>query len=147
MIATHPSGTASSVPEADGKQLTRISALDVDEWQADQLVTDFASQADLDSIKVFLPYNGMWAVDFTMAGVNKATAARRLARLAGVDASQIIAAGDSYNDLPLFEASGLCIAMADAPDELKDLADYTAPTVDEDGLAVAIEEFVMPRIG
>ena len=36
---------------------------------------------------------------------------------------------------------------AEAPDELKEVADYIAPSVDEDGLAVAIEEFILPRIG
>ena len=36
--------------------------------------------------------------------------------------------------------------MGDAPEELKAIADYVAPSVDEDGLAVAIEEFVLPRL-
>ena len=99
-----------------------------------------------DVVKVYLPYNGFWAVDFTALGVNKATATQELARVSGADRSQVIAAGDSYNDLPLFEAAGLRIAMADAPDELKELADYIAPRVEEDGLAVAIDEFVLPRL-
>jgi hydroxymethylpyrimidine pyrophosphatase-like HAD family hydrolase len=58
----------------------------------------------------------------------------------------MIAAGDSYNDLPLLEVCGLRIVMGDAPDELKAIADYVAPSIDEDGLAVAIEEFVLPRL-
>jgi hydroxymethylpyrimidine pyrophosphatase-like HAD family hydrolase len=36
--------------------------------------------------------------------------------------------------------------MMEAPDELKALADYIAPSVDDDGLVVAVEEFVLPRI-
>ncbi|MCH8109871.1 MAG: HAD hydrolase family protein, partial [Chloroflexi bacterium] len=40
----------------------------------------------------------------------------------------------------------LRIVMGDAPDELKAIADYIAPSIDEDGLAVAIEEFVLPRL-
>ena len=66
--------------------------------------------------------------------------------IAGADQSQITAAGDSYNDVPLLKAAGLRIAMGDAPDELLALADYIAPPVEEDGLAVAIEEFVLPRL-
>ncbi len=69
-----------------------------------------------------------------------------LAELAGVAPHQMIAAGDSYNDLPMFRACGLGVAMAGAPDELLALADYVAPSVDEDGLAVAIDEFVLPRL-
>ena len=146
-LATHPGGTLTAFADNPGMELTRISALDLQEGQADRLVEEFSPHEGLEAVKVFLPYNGMWAVDFTRAGVNKATGALKLAELAGVDAGQIIAAGDSYNDLPLLQASGLRIAMADAPDELKAVADYVAPTVDEDGLAVAIEEFILPRVG
>ena len=64
----------------------------------------------------------------------------------GLDPEQLIAVGDSYNDLPMLEACGLGIAMGDAPSELKSIADYVAPSVDEDGLAVAIQEFVLPRL-
>ena len=40
---------------------------------------------------------------------------------------------------------GLRIAMGDAPNELKAIADYVTPPVAEDNLAVAIEEFVVHR--
>ena len=64
----------------------------------------------------------------------------------GVDAGSMVAAGDSYNDMPLLQVCGLGIAMGNAPDELKAIADYVAPPVEEDGLAVAIEQFIMPRL-
>ena len=63
-----------------------------------------------------------------------------------VDFESMVAAGDSYNDIPLLQQCGLGIAMGGAPDELKAIADYVAPTVEEDGLAVAIEEFILPRL-
>ena len=40
----------------------------------------------------------------------------------------------------------MAIAMGDAPDELKKIADYIAPSVDFDGLAVAIDEFILPKL-
>jgi hydroxymethylpyrimidine pyrophosphatase-like HAD family hydrolase len=64
----------------------------------------------------------------------------------GVEVSQFVAAGDSYNDLPLLKTCGLAIAMGGAPAEIKVVADYIAPSVEEDGLAVAIEEFVWPLL-
>ena len=145
-IATDEIGTMTSLAQAEGRTLNRVSALDLSQRAADDVLAGYASVAALDAMKVFLPYNGLWAVDFTATGVNKGMAARKLADLAGVEGSQVIAAGDSYNDLPLLEASGLGIAMGDAPDGLKSIADYVAPTVEEDGLAVAIEEFVLPRL-
>ena len=145
-IASHPVGTVTNAEAIADRDLTRVSAMDLEEDVADGLVELFLSNRDLDVVKVTLPYNGMWAVDFTRAGVNKGSAVNRLARMLGVATGQIIAAGDWLNDLPMLQACGLRIAMGGAPDELKDIADYVAPSVDEDGLAVAIEEFVLPRL-
>ena len=145
-IATHSGGTVTKIEQATHWNMTRVSVKDVEESFADELVVRFEANPELHVVKVSLPYNGMWAVDFTRVGVDKATAARVLAQRLGIDTSQMIAAGDSYNDLPLLEVCGLRIVMGDAPDELKAIADYIAPSIDEDGLAVAIEEFVLPRL-
>ena len=145
-IATDDAETVTSAAEAEGRSLNRVSALDLSERAADELVVEYAAVAVLDAVKVFLPYNGRWAVDFTAVGINKAVAARKLAGLVGVGTDQMIAAGDGYNDVPLLSASSLRIAMGDSPEELKSLADFVAPTAEEDGLAVAIEEFVLPRL-
>ena len=146
LLATHAGGSVTDPSLITHWDLTRVSALDMEENQADELVACFESSRDLSVSKASLPYNGKWAVDFTKAGINKASSARFLARLMNIDTGQIIAAGDSHNDLPLLQVCGLRIAMGDAPEEIKSIADYVAPSVDEDGLAVAIEEFVFPRI-
>ena len=145
-IATHPEGSVKTISDASGRSLIRVSALDMDEEGADRVVAQFLPDAELHVVKVFLPYNGLWAVDFTKRGVDKAAGTRRLAQMIGVDVQDMVAAGDSYNDLPLLQLCGLSIAMGDAPEELKAVADYVAPPAEEDGLAVAIEEFVLPRL-
>jgi hydroxymethylpyrimidine pyrophosphatase-like HAD family hydrolase len=146
-IATHPGVTLRPSSGRWVEGLVRISALDLPEGDADRLVNEFAGNADLEVMKAYLPDNGLWAVDFTHAGVNKGTAARWVQERTGANVAQTIAAGDSYNDVPLFRASGHRIAMADAPEELKAMATFVAPSVDEDGLAVAIENFAVPLIG
>jgi len=40
----------------------------------------------------------------------------------------------------------MSIAMGNAPDEVKREADYVAPTVEEEGLAVAIDEYILPNL-
>ena len=107
--------------------LARVSALDMEEETADRLAGELGAGPDLNVVKVSLPYNGMWAVDLTRAGVNKGTAINEVARLLGIQTRQIIAAGDSYNDLPLLEVCGVSIAMGNAAPELKAVADYVAP--------------------
>ena len=66
-----------------------------------------------------------------------------IAKILNIKTHDIIAVGDGYNDFPLLMACGLKIAMGNAVEELKTIADYIAPTVDEDGVATIIEKFVL----
>ncbi len=56
---------------------------------------------------------------------------------------EVIGVGDSYNDFPLLMASGLKIAMGNALEDLKAIADYVAPTVTNDGVAEVINKFLL----
>ena len=145
-IATYPGGKIRDAASIGDQEFTRVSALDLEEEAADALVARFRSNDGLYVVKASLPYNGTWAVDFTRVGVNKGTAVRQIAGVLDVDSGQIIGAGDSHNDLPLLEACKLRIVMGNAPDELMAIADYVAPRVEDDGLAVAIDEFVIPLL-
>ncbi len=145
-IAQHATGSITNASMINDHIITCVSALDMNESDADQLVSHFRFDLSLNVVKVILPYNDKWAVDFTLNGIDKGTALLRLACLKRISPNQIITVGDSYNDLALLRSSGLGIAMGDAPKELKDLADFVAPTLDNDGLAVAIQEFILPMI-
>ncbi len=57
----------------------------------------------------------------------------------------VIGVGDSYNDFPLLMACGLKVAMGNAVEDLKAIADYIAPNVDEDGVADVIEKFILNK--
>ncbi len=145
-IATHPGGDSETLCQIKHWDLTRISAMDISESHADKLVSMFSGEPDLNLVKVYLHYNGWWAVDFTAEGVHKGAAALVLAERMGIEAGEFIAAGDSFNDLPMLKIAGLRIAMDSAPPAMKEIADYVAPAVEEDGLAVAIEEVVLPAL-
>jgi hydroxymethylpyrimidine pyrophosphatase-like HAD family hydrolase len=145
-IATHLSGSFTRLADIRDWGLIRISAMDIDEASADRLASQFCGDPALNVVKVFLHYNDLWAVDFTPVGVDKGTAAQKLADIMGIEVCQLVGAGDSYNDLPMLKTCGLSIAMGGAPPEVKAVADYIAPTVEEDGLAVAIEEVVWPLL-
>jgi 5-amino-6-(5-phospho-D-ribitylamino)uracil phosphatase len=82
-------------------------------------------------------------VEVLSPGCSKARAVERLAAAHGVSMDEVIAVGDNYNDLDMIEAAGLGVAMGNAPDEVRGRADVVVPTVDEDGLAVAIERYVL----
>jgi HAD superfamily hydrolase (TIGR01484 family) len=64
------------------------------------------------------------------------------AKVLGINKSQIIGVGDSNNDIPLLQSCGLKVAMGNATEDVKAIADYIASTVDEDGVADVIEKFI-----
>ena len=84
-----------------------------------------------------------WLADVTAQGANKQHALLHLAEREGLNLKKFMAIGDGYNDFPLLMACGFKVAMGNAPAELKAIADYVAPSVDEDGVAEAIEHFVL----
>ncbi len=77
------------------------------------------------------------------ATTSKAEAISQLCKILGFEMSEVMACGDSPNDMPMLEAAGTAVAMGNAKDELKRVASYIAPTNDEDGVAEAVERFVL----
>ena len=75
--------------------------------------------------------------------VDKGVALREVAARAGVPIERVAAIGDSYNDLPLLRAAGFAIAMGSSPVELKAEADAVVGDVEHDGVAEAIDRFVL----
>jgi HAD superfamily hydrolase (TIGR01484 family) len=68
-------------------------------------------------------------LEATPAGVSKGDALVLLGKLLRIPLSQIAAFGDSVNDRELLALAGLGIAMADAPEELEEVADRSAANV------------------
>ncbi len=145
-FATHSEGAVSDTADLDRWDLTRISALDLDEKTAQEMISLMSDERDLDLVRVWLPYNRLWAVDFTRKGVGKGNALRTMCELMGISPSQTIAVGDSFNDVPLLETAGLGIAMGNAPKEVREAARYVVPAVEDDGLAQAIERYALPLL-
>jgi hypothetical protein len=80
----------------------------------------------------------------THPAVNKGAAVRYLAEeLLGLEARNVMAIGDNFNDLEMLEYAGLGIAMGNAPAAVQEVAQWVAPSVEEDGAATAIEAFVL----
>ncbi|MBR2526344.1 HAD family phosphatase [bacterium] len=60
----------------------------------------------------------------------------------GISKEETLSIGDHNNDFELLTSGGIKIAMGNATEELKKLADYVTDTVDNDGFVKAIEKFV-----
>ncbi len=82
-------------------------------------------------------------VELTSPVASKGRALMELAASLNIPQARTLAIGDNLNDLTMIEAAGVGVAMGNAMPELKDIADWVAPTQAEDGLAAAIERFVL----
>ncbi|YCA45360.1 Cof-type HAD-IIB family hydrolase [Bacillus sp. JZ8] len=82
-------------------------------------------------------------LEFTEAGVTKGTSLSQLIKKLGIEREEVIAFGDSYNDLAMLEFAGLGVAMGNAPDDIKEKANYVTDTNMNDGIPKALEKFIL----
>ncbi|WP_213621124.1 Cof-type HAD-IIB family hydrolase [Paenibacillus sp. J22TS3] len=87
------------------------------------------------------PYN----FEINPEGVNKATGIKIVCELLGLDMSQVIAVGDSLNDLAAIQAAGLGVAMGNAQLAVQENADYVTASNNDDGIAEVIQKFILPE--
>ncbi|MGW9629408.1 HAD family hydrolase [Agromyces sp. NPDC055520] len=81
-------------------------------------------------------------LDIAPDGVNKATALERVRGWLDLPAGRVFAAGDGRNDLEMFawaRAAGRAVAMGQAPDEVRDAANEVCGSIDDAGLAAALD--------
>ncbi len=77
------------------------------------------------------------------ATTSKADGLTHLCQLLNVKAESVMACGDNYNDLAMLQFAGLSVAMGNAEDGIKSQVDFVTLTNEEDGVAHAIEKFVL----
>lgn len=76
-------------------------------------------------------------------GTTKASALSRLADILDIQPSEIMAMGDANNDIEMLEFAGLGIAMGNASEHVKALADAVTTSNEEEGVARAIEKYIL----
>ncbi len=80
--------------------------------------------------------------EISKAGVTKSTGLQALTALLGVTMEETMAVGDSENDYSMINAAGIGVAMGNASDDIKAIADYITTTNEEDGVGEAIKKFI-----
>lgn len=75
--------------------------------------------------------------------VNKGKTLQQLIKEKDIDKDEIIAIGDSYNDIEMLSYAGIGIAMENAPEKVKNRADMVAPDNEKDGVAVILDKLII----
>ncbi|MGV8906822.1 MAG: Cof-type HAD-IIB family hydrolase [Acetobacterium sp.] len=74
---------------------------------------------------------------------NKGEGLKQICRILKLEAKNVMAIGDSDNDLRMLQFAGLGVAMGNAPDDIKAITDKVTLSYTEDGVAHAIEKYVL----
>ncbi|MBN4001881.1 Cof-type HAD-IIB family hydrolase [Nostoc sp. LPT] len=136
-----------AIPVGDLRQAltnepTKILALCDDTDLIDKLLGNLRRQYT--PAELYLTTSVATFFEATNASVNKGTAVRYLAEeLLGLQLANVMAIGDNFNDVEMLEYVGLGVAMGNAPAGVQAIAKWVAPSVEEDGAAIAIEKFLL----
>lgn len=84
-------------------------------------------------------------VDGVAKGVSKATGTGWWCNYHGLDPQTVIGIGDGENDIPFLQTVGLGLAMGNSVASLKTVADEEIPSVEQDGVAWAIQKYLAKR--
>lgn len=84
-------------------------------------------------------------LEFTNGEATKGKALETLGNMLKITREEIIAIGDSFNDISMIDFAGLGVAMGNAPDEVKSYAQYIARGNDENGVADVVERFILGK--
>ena len=80
-------------------------------------------------------------IEIMPMNINKADSLDRVLKTLGMGPEQAVCCGDGYNDISMIKYAKVGVAMGNAQQAVKDVADYIAPTNDQDGLVEVIEKF------
>lgn len=86
--------------------------------------------------------DGDW-YKFTKSGITKEKAILAVCEACHVDISEIIAFGDDYADIGMLKLCGIGVAMGNAIQEVKDVADAVTLSNEEDGVAAYLEKWII----
>ncbi|MFI3207043.1 MAG: Cof-type HAD-IIB family hydrolase, partial [Clostridia bacterium] len=82
-------------------------------------------------------------LEFMPKGIDKATSLDNLLKKLNLTKEELICCGDGYNDISMIDYAGLGVAMENAREEVKAVANIIAGHNDEDGLVPIIEEYLL----
>lgn len=97
-----------------------------------------------------IPVSAVWAgannLEISHRHATKGNALEKLCRDLGIPMAQVMALGDSGNDISMLRAAGLGIAMGNAPEPVQSAADAVTADHAHDGAAIAIERYALERV-
>lgn len=113
------------------------------ELKDNQRLSSFYEEASRNLADLSLLYSTDYTIEICHSLVSKASGLRFVAERLGIQPAEIMAVGDSYNDLSMIELAGIGVAVANAPQEVRQAADWVTASCQEGGVAQAVAKFIL----
>jgi len=136
------------VGELDG-QVTVVSHDELLDGPVTRLVVRWP-QGDRDRLRRVAAASGLPSVDYAIGftawldimpeGVSKASGLATVCEKLGLSRADVLAVGDGHNDMEMLAWAGMGVAMGQAPWDVKEVADAVCGSVDDDGVAVLLDD-------
>ncbi len=128
-----------SLDELDLDSLDKLLCIEEDQGKIGKVVEDLSKmfEGELFVVKSMRHYCEVTHIDAT-----KGRAIEFLCDYWGFDISETMAIGDQDNDIEMVKTAGIGVAMGNATESLKAVADFVTKSVDEDGVVYAVEKFI-----
>lgn len=104
----------------------------------ENIIQELASETTIE-----LSNSSLTNIEINAVGVNKARAIEIVCSRLGIEMDNVMAMGDSLNDIKMIEESGFGVAMGNAQEEVKKVANYVTNDHTKDGVAQAIDEWIL----
>eukprot|EP00850_Spirogloea_muscicola_P001714 SM000006S19479 [mRNA] locus=s6:988371:991011:+ [translate_table: standard] len=140
-------GYGEPIPEAVGPLLNIVGSLVIHKllfMSSDNILARLRPEIELvlgDKATIVTALHGM--LEVLPAGASKGRGLAQVLADLGIDQGKVMAIGDGENDIEMLKMAGFAVAMGNAVEALKKVAHHVTLTNDNDGLAVAVEQFVL----
>lgn len=129
-----------SLAETPLINVNKILAIDLDAEKIENLTNELGQ---IYKDKLYIVRSTPTFCEIASKEATKGKAVKFLADLWGIKKEEIMACGDQDNDIEMLLAAGTKVAMGNATQELKKIADYITDSVDNDGVCRAVEKFIL----
>lgn len=135
--------TYNVVKNFDDVELGDVSKLLCITYNEDEIISLQKELSKQFEGKLAIVRSHKYYLEFTDIKATKGNAMNFLKELWNIKTEEVFASGDQDNDYDLLKNAGVKIAMGNASEKLKTIADYICPAIHNDGLADAIERYVL----
>ncbi|AGB41736.1 HAD-superfamily hydrolase, subfamily IIB [Halobacteroides halobius DSM 5150] len=110
---------------------------------SDEITKAFSKLTKQYADKLYITRSDDEFLEFLNADVSKGMALEYLIERLDLTAEEVIAIGNNHNDIAMFEVAGLAVAMDNAPQEVKEEADFITKSNLDNGVAYALKKFIL----